>query len=171
MNDTTTKKDSGRLFGTSLEKIMSRPPITVGPDDTLAEAARRMLDAGVGSLLVVDEEGDLIGIITETDFCARRAGIPFSTLHRPQVLGEWLGEEGVERVYQEARRRTVQRAMSPKVHSVGPGDTVERVLRLMMERDLKHVPVVESGKPIGVVARHDLLKMVLESLADDGPNG
>ena len=171
MTDTTTAGDGGRFFHTTLERIMSRPPITAGTDVTLAEAARRMLDASVGSLLVVNDAGELIGIITESDFCARRAGIPFSTLHRPQVLGEWLGEEGVERVYREARRRTVEQAMSPNVQAVGPGDTVERVLRLMMDRDIKHVPVVEEGKPIGVVARHDLLKMVLENLSDGGDAG
>ena len=166
MTKTTTATESGRLFDANLEKIMSRPPITVSTDVTLAEAARRMLDAKVGSLLVVNDAGELIGIITESDFCARRAGIPFSTLHRPQVLGEWLGDEGVERVYREARRRTVAEAMSPHVQAVAPSDSVERVLRLMMERDIKHVPIVEDDRAIGVVARHDLLKMVLDSLAN-----
>src|SRR5690606_12682819 len=99
-----------------LDQIMSRPPVSVPPDTSLAEAARLMLERGVNSLLVVETGDELSGIVTDSDFAARRAGIPFSTVHRPQVLGQWLGEDGVERVYREARRRTVGEVMSPQVH-------------------------------------------------------
>ncbi|MFW6083891.1 MAG: CBS domain-containing protein [Gemmatimonadota bacterium] len=148
----------------ALQRIMSVPPVTVAPDASLSEAAELMLDRSVGSLLVVDSDGQLIGIVTDTDFAARRAGIPFSTLRRPQVLGQWLGEEGVERVYEEARRRSVGEVMSRQVHSVAPDASVEQVLRTMLDRDIKHVPVVEEGRAVGMIARHDLLKMMLHTL-------
>lgn len=152
----------------ALQRIMSAPPVTIAPSASLSEAAELMLDRSVGSLLVVDSDGQLIGIVTDSDFAARRAGIPFSTLRRPQVLGEWLGEEGVERVYEEAQRRTVGEVMSAQVHSVTAEDSVEHVLRTMLERDVKHVPVVEEGRAVGMIARHDLLKMMLRSLPAAG---
>ena len=125
---TTSQAEGSGLPGTALGPIMTRPPVTVPPDMSLADAAELMLDAGVGSLLVVDRAGDLVGIVTDSDFAARRVGLPFSTLHRPQVLGEWLGEEGVERVYREARRRTVGDVMSGRIYSVSVDESVERVL-------------------------------------------
>lgn len=168
MTKSSASKSKQEILGTKLQRIMTRPPITVGADVTLAEAAARMLDAGVGSLLVTDEDGQVVGIVTDSDFAARRAGIPFTTIHRPQVLGEWLGEEGVDRVYREARRRTVGEVMSSRVHSVTADDSIEQVLRLMLDRDIKHVPVVSEGRPVGMIARHDLLKMMLHNLSGSG---
>lgn len=157
------------MLDTALQRIMSRPPITVGPETSLAEAAELMLDASVGSLLVVNPAGRLIGIVTDSDFAARPAGIPFTALRLPQVLGEWLGEDGVERIYQEARRRTVADIMTGNVHSVSSADRVENVLRVMMDQNIKHVPVIDDGKPLGMIARHDLLKMMLEAIPPRAP--
>lgn len=156
------------MLDTALQRIMSRPPITVGRETSLAEAAELMLDSGVGSLLVVDPSGRLVGIVTDSDFAARPAGIPFTALRLPQVLGEWLGEDGVERIYQEARRRTVAEIMTGNVYTVSSADCVESALRLMMEQNIKHVPVIDDGKPLGMVARHDLLKMMLEAVPGAG---
>lgn len=156
------------MLDTALQRIMSRPPITVGPETSLAEAAELMLDSGVGSLLVVDPSGRLVGIVTDSDFAARPAGIPFTALRLPQVLGEWLGEDGVERIYQEARRRTVAEIMTGNVYAVSSTDCVENALRLMMDQNIKHVPVIDDGKPLGMVARHDLLKMMLEAVPGAG---
>lgn len=158
----------GNVADIRLEKIMSRPPVTAAPETSLAEAAQVMLDHGVNSLLVVDADGDLCGIVTDGDFAARRVGVPFSTLRRPQVLGQWLGEDGVERVYREARRRTLGEVMSDNVHSVSSEGTVEDVIRVMLDRDVKHIPVVEDGKPLGLIARHDLLKMLYDAPGEEG---
>ena len=150
-----------------LSRIMTRPPISVEADVNLAEAAEKMLRQGVGALLVTDARERLIGILTEGDFTARRVGIPFSTFHAPQVLGQWLGEEAVERVYARARDHTVGEAMTSPVHFVTEDQNLTDVLQLMLERDLKHVPVVRDGRAIGMIARHDLLKMMLVGARED----
>lgn len=160
----------GRRNG-AVEMIMSAPPVTIEPAANLAEAAERMISRGVGSLLVVDTGGQLIGILTDGDFTARRAGFPFSTFRAPQVLGEWLGDEGVERLYREVRRRRVSDVMSTRLCTVEAGEHVEQVLRLMLEHDIKHVPVVDDGRPIGIVARHDLLKLLLDCLPMKAASG
>lgn len=147
-----------------LTEIMSRPPVTVAEECDLASAAELMLRERIGSLLVVDGAGELAGILTESDFAAKRARIPFSTFELPKVLGEWLGREGIERVYEEARRRRVGEVMSRPVRTVPEDGSLSDVLRLMLERQIKHVPVVRDGHPVGVIARHDLLKLLLEQL-------
>lgn len=150
-----------------LSRIMTRPPISVEADVNLAEAAEKMLRQGVGALLVTDARGLLIGILTEGDFTARRVGIPFSTFHAPQVLGQWLGEEAVERIYARARGSTVGEAMTSPVQAVTEDQDVKDVLQLMLDRDLKHVPVVRDDRAIGMIARHDLLKMMLVGQGED----
>lgn len=149
-----------------LSRIMSRPVVTVTTEANLADAAGKMLDQGIGSVVCVDADGRIVGIVTDSDFGARSAGIPFSTFRAPQLLGKWLGEDAVEKIYQESRRRLVGEVMSSPVHTVDETATVEDVLRIMLQRDVKHVPVVREGRPVGMVARHDLLKFLGERLRD-----
>jgi CBS domain-containing protein len=52
------------------------------------------------------------------------------------------------------------------VHSVAEDASLTDVLRLMLDRDLKHVPVVRDERPLGMIARHDLLKMMLVGSED-----
>lgn len=148
----------------SIARIMAAPVVHVTPDRDLATVARLMLEHGIGSVLVVDEEERLVGIVTDSDFSARNSGIPFSTFRAPQVLGYWMGREGVERLYREAARRPVREIMSSPVHTVDEGGTLADVLQVMLQRNVKHVPVVREGRPVGMVARHDLLKLMLDEI-------
>lgn len=148
----------------TLHRVMSTPAVVLRADASLAEAAEIMLAEGIGSVLCVDAADRLVGILTDSDFASKAVGIPFSTFRAPQLLGRWLEPGGVERIYQEARTRTVSEIMSKPVHTVGVDDSVEDVLDLMFERRIKHVPVVADGLPVGMVARHDLLKLLRDRL-------
>lgn len=79
-----------------VSEIMSHPVITVREYATLEEVARIMLDHRFGSVPVVNEQGTMIGIITESDFAAEGKRVPFTTFEMPQVFRHWLGKSGVE---------------------------------------------------------------------------
>ena len=144
--------------------IMRSPAVTVNRTATLEEAADTMLDREVGSLLVVDDSGKVVGIVTDSDFAAKPAHIPFSTFRSQKLLGAWLGKKNAEEVYDEARSRGVDQVMSSPVHSVELDDAVDRILEIMLDHDVKHVPGVdEGGRRVGMVARYDLLKMLASS--------
>lgn len=119
-----------------------------------------MLDKNIGCLPVVNGDGELCGIVTESDFTAKERGIPFSLYWFPQVLGDWMPKEGVERAYRAARTRTVSEIMSRKVVCVHPDDTLEDLLAKMLQNRIHHLPVVAGKTPVGVVARHDLLRLM-----------
>lgn len=140
--------------------IMSAPAVTVGPDTSMEEAAGIMLEEDLGSLLVVDDRGQLVGIVTDSDFSAREAGVPFSAFRAPQLLGRWLGKEGVSEIFEEARERPVAEIMTGRVHTVEEDDSLRTILDVMLEHDVKHVPVVGPEGPVGMVARHDLLRLL-----------
>lgn len=86
--------------------IMAKPPLTVTEGTTLEDVPRFILDQRIGGVPVVDENGGLTGIITESSFTAKDEDVPFSTFSAPQLLGEWIGEEGVSQIYEIARKRT-----------------------------------------------------------------
>lgn len=147
-----------------IAQIMTPAPVTVREDATLEDAARRMLDGNIGSVLVVDGGGRLVGIVTESDFCTREVGLPFSTFRAPQLLGRWIGKHDLERIYREARTISVRDIMSSPVYTIEEEGTLADVLDIMHARRVEQVPVVREGRPIGIVARHDLLKLMLDQV-------
>lgn len=151
-----------------VREIMAHPATTISQDASLAEAAKAMLDNGVGCLPVVDDEGNLVGIITESTFSAKSAGVPFSTFRAPQILGRWLSEEGIEQIYHSAREIPVRDVMVRSVIGIAENDSVATAVELMLKYDINRIPVVRDGKPVGVIARHDLLRMLVVKGQEQG---
>lgn len=149
--------------------IMASPVVTLSQDATVEDAARRLLDTGVGSLVVVDPEGRVAGILTDTDFSAKEEGIPFSLGRAPKVLGQWLGPGDVERVYAAARVTPVVQIMSRPVRTLRSDASVDDVVRLMLRHHVHRIPIVEDGKPVGIVSRHDLLRLLLRKIGTPPP--
>lgn len=141
-------------------EIMSSPVITVREKATLEEVAQTMLKHKFGCVPVVNDRGELTGIISESDFAAKGRGIPFTTFHAPQVFGQWLGKSGVEQLYEAARTTLAADNMITDVTTVTEDATIEDVLELMLRHDVNRIPVLRNKVPVGIVARYDLLKLM-----------
>lgn len=112
--------------------LMSSPVHTMNPDTSLQNAGRMMLDNDIGSVIVVDADDQLKGILTATDFIQRIAeGDP-----DPDA--------------------TVGTSMSTDVTTTTADESIRSVADLMIEYGFHHVPVVDEGQVIGVVTTTDL---------------
>jgi CBS domain-containing protein len=149
-----------------VREIMVQPVRVAREDATLEEVAQTMVEHRIGCLPIVDGRGRMVGIITEGNFTARERGVPFSLVRAPQLLGQWLGKEGADRIYAESHRLAAREIMTPRGITVTEDATLEDVLEKMLRHDIKHVPVVRGGIPVGMVARHDLLRLMLCSVAE-----
>ncbi|MFN8558493.1 MAG: universal stress protein [Dehalococcoidia bacterium] len=149
--------------GLTAGEIMSGPPITVREQTTLEEVARTMIDRGVSSVLVVDAAGALRGIITESDFTGKERCLPFSAFKAPHLFGEWVSKQGVEEVYRAARGMIAREIMSAPVITATEQDAVTDVVARLVHHDIHRLPVVRDGKPVGVVTRHDLLRLMVDA--------
>jgi CBS domain-containing protein len=144
-----------------IREVMTQPAIVAHEKISLEEIARIMLDHKIGCVPVVNDQGTLCGIITESDFAAKEKGIPFSTFCAPQVLGQWMSQAGVERIYEAARKMTAREIMTTRVVTLAEDDSVNRAVELMLRRDINRIPVVRDGVVVGIVARHDLLRLLI----------
>ena len=142
--------------------IMTEPAIVVTQDRTLEEVAEKMLNSHIGGLPVVDDDGKIVGIVTESDFSAKEHAIPFSRNYAPQLFGEWMPKEDVEKAYKAARSIQVKDIMSKPVVTVTGDDTVAEAVRKMLDNHVHRVPVVSDDVPVGMVSRYDLLKLVVQ---------
>jgi CBS domain-containing protein len=112
---------------------------TVSPDNTVFEAIQLMSEKNVGALLVT-EHGKLIGIVSERDYTRKVA-----------LKG---------RTSKDLRVRDI---ISEKVMSVTPQNTVEECMRLMTENRVRHLPVLDGEKIIGVVSIGDLVNWIIST--------
>jgi predicted transcriptional regulator len=69
----------------------------------------------------------------------------------------------LERIYAMARKLRAREIMSDKVQTAEESEEIGVVVQRMLARKLRHVPVVRNGKPVGMLARHDILKLVAAS--------
>ena len=149
-----------------VKELMSQPIQVVPENVTLETVARTMLAHHIGCVPVVDVQGKLTGIITESDFAAKEKGIPFSTFRAPQVLGQWLDQNGVARIYQASRTLQAHEIMQPRVATVTEDNSVQDAVELLLKHDVTRLPVVRDGVPVGIVSRHDLLRLMVRAITE-----
>lgn len=145
-----------------VKEIMTAPVIVGKEENTLEEIAHIILDNKIGCVPIVGKDGKMVGIITETDFMVKERCVPFSRFNAPQLFGRWMPKEGVEQAYRTARELMAKEIMSERVVSVTEDDGVDEVIEEMLKHDYNHIPVVRDGVPVGIVTRHDILKMALD---------
>lgn len=142
-------------------EIMAQPVVVVTEGASLEEAAWLMLDRRVGCLPVVDERGSLAGILCGSDFVTKVPGASSPGTRAPGLPGHWVGRGGAVLPQPPGSGLTVREVMTAPVHAVQEDDSVAAVVRLMLGQALRRVPVLRGRVPVGVVARHDILRVVL----------
>jgi CBS domain-containing protein len=144
--------------------IMTRTPLAVRMDATLLEAATIMVQSRVSGLPVIDEEGSLVGMISEGDLI-RRAEL--GTTGRPASrLLTFLSPGRVAHDYVRTHGLSVSEVMSGNVIWVSPDASLADVAEAMETHQVKRLPVMKDGRLIGIVSRADLLRVLVQLLGE-----
>jgi CBS domain-containing protein len=115
-----------------LREIMTQKPVTVEATDTVVAAARSMRDGNIGDVVVVDN-GQIQGILTDRDIVVRALA------------------EG-----RDPARTTVGEICSRELTTLSPNDAIGDAEKTMRARAIRRLPVVEGGRPVGIVSLGDL---------------
>jgi CBS domain-containing protein len=115
-----------------VEEIMTTNPRTVNVDDTVLQAAQLMRDNDIGDVIVVDD-GQVTGILTDRDVVVR-------------ALAEGRDPEST----------TVSEIATTGVQAIDPDASEDDALRTMREHDIRRLPVVKNGRPVGIISLGDL---------------
>lgn len=144
-------------------QIMTSPILTISPGATVRQAIEMMLEKRVSGLPVVDEIGQLVGMISEGDLLHRsELG---TEKHRSKWLDFLLGPGRSASDYVHSHSRRVADVMTTDVVTVQEATLLEDVVRLMEKRRIKRVPVVRDGGVSGIVTRSDLLRAFIKTSA------
>ncbi|MDK2848262.1 MAG: hypothetical protein PWP34_1615 [Desulfuromonadales bacterium] len=139
--------------------IMTSEVHTVSMQTSVEELARLFVKTGVSAMPVVDDEGMLQGIVTETDLVAQD-----KPLHIPTVVSlfDWVVYlESEDRFAEQVKKMTarqVREICTTDVATCSPDEPVSKIVGLMLEKGIHIVPVVEDGKLLGIVARLDIIR-------------
>jgi CBS domain-containing protein len=121
---------------------MSRDLLTVGPDDRLGEAAKRMVARGVGAVLVMEGER-LGGILTERDLL--------------KAVARGLSDDARVRDWMTRHPETVEAS-----------DATEHAGALMIHGGFRHLPVMDGSAVVGIISIRDLMRVALQDMAPRG---
>jgi len=116
----------------TVEEIMTRDPRTVSASDTIVDAARVMNESDIGDVIVVDGE-QIKCIVTDRDIVVRAIA------------------EG-----RDPQSTSVSDVCTPSIEMIEPEASVDDALRKMREADIRRLPVVKDGRPVGIISLGDL---------------
>ncbi len=133
------------LMYDQVKTLKQKLPVTITQSATVGDTLALMVSATVGAVLVVDEAGRLVGIFSERDLLKKIAGVVADYEHLP-----------------------IADFMTPRPESVSTTDTLNFVLQKMDAGGYRHVPVLENGKPVGIISARDMLRFLTRLCRETG---
>ena len=148
--------------------IMVTNVMTVGPEASVRQAAEILFKNRISALPVVDERGELIGIVSEGDL-ARRAEL--ETDDRRSWWLEIFSRESKEKLaieYVRSHARRVKDVMTRSVVTASPTTSLRNIAALLEKHRIKRVPILAKGRVVGIVSRANLIQ-ALAGLREEDP--
>lgn len=141
--------------------IMTRDVVTVTKEMTIEELARLFARHAISGAPVVDENGGLVGIVTENDLIKmeQRLHIPTVVTILDAVI--YLGsskkfEEDIKRM----AATKVEDIYKKDVVKIGENATLQEIATIMSEKDIHHLPVIKKGKIVGIIGKKDIVRAI-----------
>ena len=146
---------------------MSTNVIYISPGDGVRHIASIMIQHEISAVPVVDDNGDLVGIVSEGDLMQR----PETGARSPWWLD--VVDRPIERLhdYVKSRGTLAREVMTTDVVCVDETAAVSQIARLLLEKRIKRVPVLRNGRMVGIVSRADLLQAVATAPHDQTASG
>lgn len=136
--------------------VMTRQLVYVTPTSDVTEAVRVMLSNHLSGLMVINDAGKLVGVVTEGDFLRRvETG---TERHRAPWLEFLTGPKKLAEDYVRSHGRTVGEVMSRNVITITEDTPVEDAVAIMEKKKIKRLPVLDGDKVVGVLRRTDLMR-------------
>jgi CBS domain-containing protein len=144
--------------------IMTTEIITVSPETDIAQATSILLKNHINGMPVVDEKGQLVGILCQSDLITQQKRFPLPTIFTfLDGLFSFTSTKALEKEIHKIAATTVADAMTRNPVFLKPDSPIEEAASLMVEKHYHTIPVVENGRLVGVLGKEDVLKILVGS--------
>lgn len=131
-----------------VREVMTSPAVAVAPGTSLKQAVRLLDEHLITAMPVVDDAGNLVGVVSEADVL------------RDSLPPDRRSHERLVEISAPPAHLTVTDVMTHLPMSVSPDDDLSQAVELMVDTQVKSLPVVESGHVVGVVSRRDVIAVL-----------
>jgi CBS domain-containing protein len=145
--------------------VMVRDVVTVKPETDVASAIKLLVEHDISALPVVDDDGRVVGVISEADL-VRRTEIG-TEKQRPWWLEALTPGSLLATEFAKAHGLEVGEIMSPHVVSASEDTSLGEIATLLEKHRIKRVPIIQDGKLVGIVSRSNLIQALASSLHAD----
>ncbi|TYQ16782.1 UNVERIFIED_CONTAM: CBS-domain-containing membrane protein [Acetivibrio alkalicellulosi] len=145
--------------------IMSRDVITVKKDATVEEIAQILTEKNISGVPVVDDNNKILGIVTEKDMLYKNVEPHFPPV--VEILGGLVFLKSVKKYNEELKKLVATKAeeiMTKKVITVDEDHDIDSIAVLMVEKDVKRIPVVKDSVLVGIISRADIVRYIAKSM-------
>ena len=144
--------------------VMTRDVITVTPETGVTEIARLLLEKRFNGVPVVNRNGDLVGVISQSDLIAEQKKLPIPSVFT--ILDAFIPMYPPSKIAKEIQKIAAMKAseaMTGKPVTVGPEEGIDEIASIMVNRKIHTIPVLDGGKLVGVIGKEDILRTLLSS--------
>ncbi|MDR3556437.1 MAG: CBS domain-containing protein [Syntrophobacteraceae bacterium] len=144
--------------------LMTREVVTVTPDTEVYEIAKLLLEKHFNGVPVLDQKGDLVGIICQSDLIAEQKKLPIPSVFT--LLDSFIPIHPRGKTDREVHKIAAikaSEAMTPNPLTVGPEAGISELAEIMVNRGFHTIPVVERGKLVGIIGKTDVLRTLVSS--------
>ena len=149
--------------------IMTKEVLSVSPETLVSDLAKTLVGKKISGVPVVDADGRLVGIVTQSDLVERAQELELPPALN--ILDFHLYLEVPSHFFRKLEKMlgaTVGDIMSPKPVTVSPDTPVPRLAALMDRQKVHTLPVLEGGKIVGIIGKIDLVRALAREWADEG---
>jgi len=142
--------------------IMTKEVISVTPETEIAQAAKLLLTNRINGVPVINDTGELVGILCQSDLIIQQKNIPIPSLFT--LLDGFIPLTSSKKLDKEVEKiaaTKVANAMTSDPVTVNSDTGIEDVAALMVEKSYHTLPVVDTGKLVGIVGKEDVLRTLI----------
>ena len=143
--------------------IMTTEVITISPKTEVAQAAKLLLTNRINGLPVVNEAGELVGILCQSDLIIQQKNIPIPSLFT--LLDGFIpltSSKKLDREVEKIAATTAADAMTANPVTVNPDTGIEEIAALMVEKNYHTLPVLDGDELVGIVGKEDVLRTLID---------
>ncbi len=152
-----------------VENVMKKPPIVVNQNNSIMEAIELFRKHKISGAPVVDDDNNLVGIISESDIIKTLTThdddinlilpSPFDLIELP--LKTTLKIEEFKEDIEKALKTKIKEVMTKDVITISPDASINEAANIMVKKNIKRLPVVKDNKLVGIITRGDLMEVLI----------
>jgi CBS domain-containing protein len=144
----------------NVNDVMTRGVLSVQPATPIKEVARLMATYGVSGVPVIDDQGAILGVVSEADFLIKEDGVSRDASRLERILARAVG--GSSR-WEKVEATTARELMTSPAVTIDPEMPIREAASLMIDRGVNRLPVARAGQLVGIVSRADLMRAFLRA--------